>query len=394
MAAPSDLAGERIRAARILFGITQTQLAESAGVTQALISAVENGAKAASESLIRSAASATGAPLSFFSVVPNEIPLGSLRFRKTASAGRTHTKRAEILLQESYRVANILCRKGDYPFTDLPRAFETPSVEGIEQLAADTRESLQINREGPIPHLIRACERAGIPVAPMVLPGETSTETPTDIGHYGISYWAGPGENAFIGYFPGSRADRDRFTIAHEIGHLVLHAHRPRASNAEDEANKFASALLFPGDRAKETFHDSLNLSDYARLKAVWGVSIQAMIMRAEHLGLVSSDRKKALFKQISARGWRKNEPVTVHAEQPALLWRLLKFSFGDRFLSAASDELAIPRVVLRSLIPRPDSAGSTSKPTSDRSAKVVELHPEGRPRQSESRIHRRFGSE
>ena len=199
----------------------------------------------------------------------------------------------------------------------------------------------------------------------MILPGEDNVDAPAAVGHFGVSYWSGPGERALIGYFPGSRSDRDRFTIAHELGHIVLHTHRPRTGDAELEANLCASALLMPKSRAEQSLSMRLNLTDYARLKAIWGVSIQALIMRGSQLGLVSEGRKESLFKQLSARGWRRSEPVVVHPEQPLLLWRLIKSAFGDASSSEIAEKLAIPAVVLRALAPRPFKSSVESSDTS-----------------------------
>ena len=65
----------------------------------------------------------------------------------------------------------------------------------------------------------------------------------------------------------------------------MLHLRR-RATDPEQEANLFAGELLMPSCRAQETLGMGLTLSDYARVKAVWGVSMQGLIMRSKHLGL------------------------------------------------------------------------------------------------------------
>ena len=52
--------------------------------------------------------------------------------------------------------------------------------------------------------------------------------------------------------------------------------------------------------------------------------------MRCGQLGLIDPARKTSLFKQLSARGWRKNEPVRVHPESPALLAKLIEHRFGE----------------------------------------------------------------
>src|SRR5262249_10925519 len=159
----------------------------------------------------------------------------------------------------------------------------------------------------------RALERAGVAVAPMMLPDAENEET-TAVGHFGVSFWAGVNTTALVGYFPGASGDRDRFTLGHEAGHLVLHTFRPRILHAvaESEANRFSTALLLPLGRARVELSDKLKLTDYARLKAAWGVSIQAMIMRGNTIGAIGDTRKNSLFVQLSAKGWRKHEPVAV----------------------------------------------------------------------------------
>ncbi|MGI5502271.1 ImmA/IrrE family metallo-endopeptidase [Lentzea sp. CA-135723] len=162
------------------------------------------------------------------------------------------------------------------------------------------------------------------------------------------------GAPALIGCFPGSQGDRARFTLAHEAGHIVLHTFRPRAADPEGEANRFAGALLVPRQRVQESITEKTSLTDYARLKATWGVSIQALIMRAFALDLIGETRKRSLFVQLSTKGWRKNEPVAVGHEAPLLLWTLLSRRLGDRPYRSAADDLAIHPTVLRSIAPTP----------------------------------------
>ena len=80
---------------------------------------------------------------------------------------------------------------------------------------------------------------------------------------------------------------------------------RPRSSDAEGEANRFAAALLVPKDRAETDISERLSLMGFARLKATWGVSIQTLIMRGSTLGLIGEVRKRSLFVQLSQQGWR-----------------------------------------------------------------------------------------
>jgi Zn-dependent peptidase ImmA (M78 family) len=136
----------------------------------------------------------------------------------------------------------------------------------------------------------------------------------------------------------------------------VLHTRRHYIPDPEGEANRFAGAFLVPAERMREAMADhDFTLRDFAALKARWGVSIQALIMRSGHLGLIDARRKESLFKQISARGWRKQEPVQVHHEEPALFWKLMAAKFGDdrAVYNTAQDQLGLQSFYLGQLAPR-----------------------------------------
>lgn len=325
---PTPLAGERIRSLRHLLGLTQEELAKASGLAQSTISEIERDRLAASDDILEAISVSTGTPRTFFDVMPPDVPLGTLRFRKYASARRGETKRVKALFDEAYRITCDLLSEAGYGGPDLPIVTGDVSGDEIEALANETRESLGIGGDGPMRHVTRACERAGIAVVPLTLPGQE--DEPHAIDHFGISYWPSPHEPALIAYFTGGPGDRQRFTLAHELGHLVLHSRRRTVADPEGEAHRFAGALLVPRNRAEEMMRDPVVLTDLARMKATWGVSIQALVMRGAHLGLIDEARKLSLFKQMSARGWRKEEPVPVHHEAPILVRRLLAARYGN----------------------------------------------------------------
>ncbi|MFF7192840.1 helix-turn-helix domain-containing protein [Streptomyces sp. NPDC008079] len=354
--------GERLRTLRDLLGLTGASLTAMSGVSQSWISQVETGAREPSEDRLRLIAEATDTPMSFFLAQPSSVPLDSLRFRKMASASRTLTRRISAFYGESFRVTEEVTTRSGYPAPPLPFATNAEvSRSDIEELAAQTRVALRLAPDKPIPHLTRALERAGVAVAPIVLPDPNGETSSTTNKHFGVSYWAGIGETALIAYFPGQQGDRDRFTLAHELGHMVLHSFRPKAADPETEANWFAGSLLVPEGRAEQEITDRLTLEGYARLKATWGVSIQALIMRGAAVGTIDESRKRSLYVQVTQRGWRKNEPVTVGHESPLLLWKLLSKQFGDKPYLPAAEALAIQPAVLRSIAPQPDSRPSSA---------------------------------
>ena len=138
-----------------------------------------------------------------------------------------------------------------------------------------------------------------------------------------------------IGYsIRNNTGDRLRFTIAHELGHLLLHKYRKPANyrDMEREAHRYAGALLMPQADARILLGDHFMLSDLARLKASWGMSIASMVSRASNLGLIDANRTRSLQIQINSRGWRKREPVHVGDEHPVLMKQIMtaKYAGGN----------------------------------------------------------------
>jgi Zn-dependent peptidase ImmA (M78 family) len=98
--------------------------------------------------------------------------------------------------------------------------------------------------------------------------------------------------------------DRERWTLAHEIGHVVMH-HQPTDGDIEEEANLFGNEFLTP---AEEIGPDLLNmtLQKAAELKLYWKVSMQAIIVRAYQCRKITRNQFSYLFRQLSAKGYRK----------------------------------------------------------------------------------------
>lgn len=342
--------GERVRSARLIAGLTQKELATVAGLSQALVSQVESGLRIATDDTVQAVGRAVGMPQSFFDIQTQNIPDGTMRFRKLASSRITETRRVEELAREAWRVWSSLMRDAQYPKPSLPSRPTNEDFD-LEAVAGAARRALGLDVDRPIGHLTRTLESHGIAVIRMG--GATD---PEQLGHFGVSCWPSPIDYGIIAVFPGS-GDRERFTVAHELGHFILHRNFEDVDGAELEAHRFAGAFLLPASRMEEAIGGGVTLSDLARLKARWGVSMQAIIMRGAELGLIDPARKTGLFRQLSARGWRKDEPVEVHNEQPMLTWELLRRSFGARPYLKASESLGMNELLLRSWAAPPSAA-------------------------------------
>lgn len=133
--------------------------------------------------------------------------------------------------------------------------------------------------------------------------------------------------------------DRLRFTLAHEIGHMVMHA--IPSPNAEKEADQFAGEFLMPEKEIAPDFKN-VSIATLANLKLKWRASMQALLYRARAIGAIDSGKYKSLYVRISQLGYRKNEPNPLTPERPKMLrWVIDQYLTDRRYsvreLSAAS---------------------------------------------------------
>lgn len=213
----------------------------------------------------------------------------------------------------------------------------------IEAFATEVREAADVVGTQEVPNVTRASERLGCVVLPM----------DNELGkHLGMSLFVDGTPVLRVsrpsgdGGIPG---DRQRFTVAHELGHVTLHSSCPppdsaeQAKEIEKQAHRFAASFLLPGDSfledLEQTGRGRVTLATLARMKERWGVSVKAMVVRLQQLNRIDVDQARSLYKQISARGWNKNEPVDVDNERAIWLGRALsqRYTGEDPLGEAAS---------------------------------------------------------
>lgn len=368
----ADSRGRRVVELRTLLAITQKELSDLTGIAQANLSKIERGTTALSDSAAHRIAAATGTPIEFFDQVAKAVPGGAVNYRRTGSVS---AKGEKFLLQSLTEVARIAIDLSNAPSgvkrTPLPIARADASVNAslIEELAAQVRECAGIDPDAPIRNVVRMAERAGIAVAAVKPPEDAESILK---GHMGLSATVG---RAVIIYVSGESGDRQRFTVAHEFGHIVLHTNRQVPIELrESEAHDFAGALLLPEIVARRELSESLTLEGYLRVKAKFGISVQAAIMRARKLRIISRDRQRSLMIQVSGRGWRKNEPVTVTTESPMLMWTELTARFGPAPYLKACGELGVRASDLQTWIPDRTRRPRKSAVDANETATVIDM--------------------
>ena len=336
---------ERVRHARLYHGWSQTKLAEMVGVTQPAISQMEKTGQVSNETL-EAIAEVTGFSPWWFQQGPlPDMPMGSLRFRKRAGAPARDDERVRANIRQALEVVDRFSATVELPPVRVRAIPAGEEIDGdaIELKALEVREWLGVGPLDPIPSVVRAVERAGVVVIGSALEIER---------HDAVSFWSPDSLRPVICFSRGFSGDHNRLSVSHEIGHLVLHQLRSvTAVQAESEAFRFAGALLLPSTVAHEELEQPITLRSLAYVKARWGISIAALIRRCWDLGLVSDVKRTSLEKQLSARGWRKAEPVHVPEESPMLITKMLEVSKGKPSPQRLHSALGLPPLACRDLM-------------------------------------------
>ena len=308
----------RLQQARELRGWTQTALAQQVAVHPSAIAQLETGRIQPSLPVLDAISRVTGFPPTFFTRPSGPpLPLGSLRFRARAAMTARQRRQAWGYAQTLYELMASMAVQTEYPTPRLPRLDGDPVAA-----AAVTREALGLAPDRPIGPLLRTLERSGVWVLaiPVPLPRRDA-----------CSAWAGgDGATPVLVVAATPAGDRRRFSVAHELGHLVLHQIPEGPPHVlERQADAFAEAFLLPAAALREALVPPITLTTLADLKARWGVSLQALIRRALTLECVTPSQYRSLSAQLGVRGWRTREPVAVPVERPRALRQLAELLYG-----------------------------------------------------------------
>ena len=211
-----------------------------------------------------------------------------------------------------------------------PPQMEAADGGGAAAIALAVRQAWMLPR-GPVADLTRVIEAAGTIVVPF------------DFGTDLVDGFSERTQDALPPLiFVNTRQPRDRmrFTLAHELGHIVMH--RVPYPEMEDEANVFASEFLMPSEDIRADFFDH-SPEHFLLLKGKWRTSAASLIRKARDLGKISGAEYTSFNIDMSRMGWKKNEPMplTDDIEVPRVLGRLI---------SAHTDRLGFSMVELSKL--------------------------------------------
>lgn len=316
-----------LTAAREARYMTQSELAQKMGVSQPLVARWEmpcvpgGEAKRPGEAqVVKLAELLDYHPSVFFA--PASGPLASqseFYHRAFAKAKRADVKAAHARCSLIELQVDRLLKLCPPPEDRIPDIDPDNHAGDVERIAAWARARMDVPA-GPVANLVKTVEACGGIVIDRDLHIENMDA---------LCRWRHGLPKLF--FLNGAKsADRTRLSLAHELGHTVMHFNRDVPLEvAEPQAQRFAAAFLLPAAEFRHDLGAKLDLPKLAALKRKWGVSMQAVAYRAHQLGCIDRVRYTSIFQQLSRNGWRKTEPVDVRPESPVTFKRLLLAHLG-----------------------------------------------------------------
>jgi Zn-dependent peptidase ImmA (M78 family)/transcriptional regulator with XRE-family HTH domain len=318
-----------LTAARETCGYTQKQVADKSGVAQSLISKAEIGSRPlANEEIEKVAPSLRVTP--DLLLWPDDIyGFGSASFfhRKQQSLSQRTLRKIQaqvnLLRMRLQRLMNAV----DVENLALIPHIDLDDAGGPQEIARRVRAAWRLPM-GPIGNLVNAVELAGGVVARQDFKTHRINA---------ISVWH-PGSFPLFVLNESLTPERQRFVLAHELGHMVMHEGEPPRETTEHQADLFAEELLMPAAEIRPQL-EAVDLRKAATLKPYWKVPMQSLILRAEHLGLISTGRCRSLHAYMNKLGYLPIEPNPIEREEPSVIKEILSVHLNDNGFSA--EELA-----------------------------------------------------
>jgi Zn-dependent peptidase ImmA (M78 family)/transcriptional regulator with XRE-family HTH domain len=298
--------------AREAKGYTQKDLAGHIGYNQSRLSKIEAGELMPQEIDIQNFVRILGRSRDFFFQQGETMPASVSFYRKTQTLPlkmlrQCNAKMNICRLEIEQKVGNTRLEKCELP------SLQPENNGGAKAVAQSVRQRWGI-KNGAVQNLTKLVEDTGCVIVDFSFPSPKLD---------GLCIRA-PQKPPIVFLNKELPKSRRRLSLAHELGHLVMHTNPHE--RVEDEAWEFAGEFLMPAAEIEKQFED-LNLDKLGQLKKEWGVSMQAILYRAKKLGKISESYNRFLWMQIGKCGYRVNEPFedVIPDEKPTELEERLK---------------------------------------------------------------------
>ena len=334
--------GERLKRARAAAGLSMQALGQQVGVSANMIKKYEHDESMPSSGTLIRLSKALAVRAEYF-FRPVKVELTGVEYRKRSSTPQSTLKRIEAdVLDQAERWQELANLWPEFPVQQFSAPAQLPAnidaMEQIDAVADQVRAAWSLGLS-PIPDLIDVLESHGI----LVIITQVDVQAKFDGLQASV---AGKPVIVVSANWPG---DRQRFTLAHELGHLLLHGRLAAELDEEKACHRFASAFMLLASAMRQQLGDKrhmLEVRELYLLKREYGLSMQSCLYRAADLSIIPQSVRERLFMVFVKQGWRKQEPGQPYRQETTLLFQQLVYrALGEGIIgeSKAAELLGIP---------------------------------------------------
>jgi Zn-dependent peptidase ImmA (M78 family) len=304
---------ERIRRARLLKGFSLQDVSNELGdISKQALSKYEAGVDTPNSTRLLQLAGVLGVKAEYF-FRSDTVTLGSVDFRKHSAFGKRQQE--AVVEQVKEHLERYMAIEQLFDSEESAKAaaklptVDVESFEGAEKAADKTREVLGLGIK-PVANLTETLEEQHIKVV------QLKTHEKFD----GLCARVNGGEDVVIVTNSSRPGERQRFSMAHELGHIVMRL--PDDIDPKKEENlchRFAGALLFPKEQVIQNFGKTrirLVVKELLLAKAEWRMSAQAIMRRLKDLEVITDSFYSGACREWSMLGYRTEEPEPLAPER------------------------------------------------------------------------------
>lgn len=317
--------------------LNKKQFADLVGVAAHTATRWENGDTPPFDENVARFADILGFPVGFFYRNDVEVPDGELvSFRSQRAMSALERDAALAAGSIGFEISDWVEARFDLPDICVPDL----NLYDPETAAVLLRQDWGLGEE-PISNMVHLLESKGVRVFSLA---ENSKRVNA------FSLWRH--DKPYVFFNTMKTAENSRFDAAHELGHLTLHQDgKTTGRQAEDEANRFASALLLPRASILAQINRVHSIDQLIHIKKCWRVSLSALTVRLHRLERLTDWRYRDFCIQIRSR-YKDTEPEGIERERSVVWQKVMKSLWAERITQLdIARELDLPESEVSTLI-------------------------------------------
>lgn len=341
----NNIFSERFKSARLLSGLSLQEVADSLKkkVTRQAIYRYEKGEVVPDSNTLEELSTLFNVRPDFF-FRTTQVKIGKVEYRKLKIPAKEVSRieeQTKDYLSRYLELEEILAIKTEFvnPLKDFPKVENYPNINTAANLL---REEWKMGTNA-ISNIAELLEDQHIKILKISARDEFS----------GLQTYAN-NNIPVIAYNERQvhKKDRIRFTLLHELAHLLLKFDNDRLTPKQIETlcHQFAGAVLLPERVIKQElgeFRNRLSIDELGNVKKQYGISMQAIVMRANVCGIVNHNYTRQFFDMMDHNNWRIDEPVDYEGNEESGRFDQLIFRALSEELISISKAAALKNMTL-----------------------------------------------